>query len=212
MHLLTVPCSEGRGWSVDSYRHDMVTLISMGEVNVVETLHWFWPCYKSQGQRGDPQGQMGERSWIPVQGLRYGPQGRQLCPPASEHLPWAAGWGYRWEVELQQALKPHDSHLPRSECGHSHSPRSTETKDEGKATTQNVDGENTFASICSGNPEQNPGRYRSVINHHISANIHLSNESKLKQRQRACLSYPPNFQFNSSQALKIRDISSENCH
>lgn len=37
--LLTVPCSEGRGRSVDGYRHDMVTLISVGEVNVVETLH-----------------------------------------------------------------------------------------------------------------------------------------------------------------------------
>lgn len=37
--LLTVPCSEGRGGSMDGYRHDMVTLISVGEVKVVETLH-----------------------------------------------------------------------------------------------------------------------------------------------------------------------------
>lgn len=39
VRLLTVPCSEGRGGSMDGYRHNMVTLISVGEVNVVETLH-----------------------------------------------------------------------------------------------------------------------------------------------------------------------------
>lgn len=47
---------------MDGNRHDMVTLVSMGEVNVVEALHGtgFRPGHKAQGQGSDPQGQVGE--------------------------------------------------------------------------------------------------------------------------------------------------------
>lgn len=47
---------------MDSNRHNMVTLVSMGEVNVVETLNSarFGPGHKAQGQGSDPQGQVGE--------------------------------------------------------------------------------------------------------------------------------------------------------
>lgn len=40
----------------------------MGEMNVVEILHsaGFWPCHKAQSQGSDPQGQVGEWSWIPI--------------------------------------------------------------------------------------------------------------------------------------------------
>lgn len=112
-------------------------------------------------------------------------------------------------MELQLGLKPHHSHLARSECGHGHLQRSTvENEKEGvgkKTATQNVDGENTFASFCSGNLDQHPGRYRSVINHHTTTNIHLRIE---RQHQRQPVpSCSPAFQFHSSQARKIRNIS-----
>lgn len=212
--LLTVPCSEGCRWSVDGYRHDLVTLISMGEMNVVEALHRLWPCYKSQGQRGDPQGQVGQRSWIPVQGLRYGPQGRKLCPPASEHLPWVPGeataeiWNFS-EPQSPMILTSPDLSVATDIRK---DPQKKKNECWGGGTAQNVGGENTFASFCSGNPEQHPGRYRSVTNHHTTANIHLWNESKLRWHQSVpFLHYSPDFQFHSRQALKIRTISTENC-
>ena len=77
---------------MDSDRHSVVTFVSMGEENVVEGLHGLGlrPRHKAQGQRGDPQGQAGERGPLPVQRLPGGPRGSYVCPPASKHLPGVA--------------------------------------------------------------------------------------------------------------------------
>lgn len=65
---------------MDGDRHNVVALAPVGEVDVVEALHGLRPGHEAQGERRDPQGQVGE--------LRQGPRRRgDLRPPASEHLP-----------------------------------------------------------------------------------------------------------------------------